>query len=584
MIDPEKRTIFMPLTLDSANRRFFTEGSWMLGGGLVLLGGALNVLVIALYDGHKYIDFLGTIPFLVLGLIAVNWFWIFLLRKWVFKEKFFIRLYHDAKEYEVTTLRKFWGIYNIDGTRLMFVDGRIGTLIGMERGYKYGRPEGFEQQHFDCVTRFLRDFLRRGYSLKYYNRSVNDANLGPLADIERNISHMKGTGIYTVETAVIRYYRMVTTTLADSEQEYYLVTCSDIDRINALDEVCEGAMRILEDSMYIGMHRLDEHEVYQFLQQYYGLKYINVSDLIRDVFKRTNKRLVAIKDITYQDMLDLDLTSDEYDEKLGVDKERESAYAAGLPQPSEEDYAAFQALQEAQARAIEERKQRAREVALARRGIDIHKTSKRKVAKILKSISEEELIAIIDEMYKLDRGESEILNQWDDEQRLASEYLHTADITGAAPDLPVYGDDLTGVTGGYVEDPGVSSGMGSDVSGYDYSNQGAVNLSKVPEASGIDLTKSPELGDVSDFLNQAAQLEEVITSQQVGVPFDQMSITGAQQVVAGTPQYTINSETFVNPQQVVGESQDDYDYDISGFAMPGMDISSGEIKFSDEGK
>lgn len=435
MINEEKRTQFIPLTLDNSNREFFSEGSWILLGCLILLQGILNVGVIALYNNNKYLNVIGTPVFLILGLIFVNWFCIFIIRKTVFKEKLLIRIYKDAKEYSVTNLSKFWGIYNIDDTRLMFVDGRIGTIIGMERGYKYGRPAGFEKVHYDCVTRFLREFLKNGYSIKYYNRSVNDANLDPLNDIERSIARMKGTGVYTIESAVIRHYRAITTTLADSEKEYYLITCRDINRINNLDQVCADAMSILGDSMYIGIHRLNEHELYGFIQDYYGLKYINVAGLIRDVFKRNNKRLVAIQEIIYQDSLDRDIESNELDERLGVSKKIDELLNGHKVDTSEEDYATYLAMKEAEQKVIEERRERARMVALARRGVDIHKTSRRKINKILKSISQEELSSIIDEMYKLDVGESQILDKWNKDVQIASELLHDTDITGEAPTL-----------------------------------------------------------------------------------------------------------------------------------------------------
>ena len=87
-----------------------------------------------------YVDFRGSIIFLVGSELLNIFFWTALIRIFPLKERVLRKIYAETKEHRTTDIGVFWGIYSIEDGKIFFVDGRCGVLVKATRGYLYGRP------------------------------------------------------------------------------------------------------------------------------------------------------------------------------------------------------------------------------------------------------------------------------------------------------------------------------------------------------------------------------------------------------------------------------------------------------------
>lgn len=378
-----KGKLFIPLTLDNSGKTFYGEGTWIFIVVLLFLMGFTAVGLASTWWSHMYVDFRGSIIFLVGSELLNIFFWTALIRIFPLKERVLRKIYAETKEHRTTDIGVFWGIYSIEDGKIFFVDGRCGVLVKATRGYLYGRPAGFEEEHFDRLAKFLRHLLTGGYTVKYYNRMVSDANIEPLNETERFISKNRTAGIYYIESSVIKFFRELSQGIADTEREYWLVGCNSVEDLPAMMTRVKQAIDMLYGSIYTEVEIEDQQGIYEFIQNYFGLTYINVQNLIKTTFRKTSKQLVEVVDILY---------SDQDNSELREAVEHDSNY---IPHVDKEDMdnsrEMFEKMQkanrEARAREYEEKVNK----VLQGRGITTAKLSKKKRKKLEKTITEEEL-------------------------------------------------------------------------------------------------------------------------------------------------------------------------------------------------
>lgn len=374
-----KEKQFIPLTLDSNGKTFYSESTWIAVIVLAGLGLLIAGSFAAMWWQYRYVDFRGTIVFLIATQVLNFLLWTTLIRIFPLKERVLRKIYAETKEHRVTDISIFWGIYNVENKVIYFVDGRCGVLVKATRGYLFGRPEGFEEEHFDKLSRFMRHILLGDYTIKYYNRMVSDANIEPLNETERLISKNRTAGIYYLESTVIKFFRELAQWIADIENEYWLIGCNCVERLPDMLIRVDQALEMLDGSIYPDAHLAEETEIYEFIQQYFGLTYINVQNLIKITFKNRSKPMIEVLDILYADQDTEELRSKiESDEHYVVDTQAE-------------DMQLFERLQEENREARESEYRDKLYRVLEDRGLKPEKLSKRKLKKLEKTVTEEEL-------------------------------------------------------------------------------------------------------------------------------------------------------------------------------------------------
>lgn len=377
-----KKKLFVPFTVDNPGRRIYDEWTWVKAIVLIALMLVFAGLWFNLYYTSMYIDFKGTIPFLIITESVNAYVWLALIRYFVIKERFLKKIYSQTKEHRVTDLSVVWGIYNVSGNMLMFIDGRCGVLVSASHGFIFGRPDGFEEMHFDKLSSFMRHILIEGYDVKYYNRMITDANLEPLKETERIVSQTPDTGIYYLEAKTIKYLRELAVKVADTERDYWLVTCNGVDRMQDMLTRVKQAMELLEGSMFTEIRLCDERDVYNFVQDYFGVFYIDVQTLFKNTFSQS-KRYIQVSEWIYADE---DLKA----RQLMIEKNEE--YRKREQEILESAYITqYKKLQEANLDMVSREQQAKYNFILQRRGINLKRISRRKYTKLVRTITQEEM-------------------------------------------------------------------------------------------------------------------------------------------------------------------------------------------------
>lgn len=402
-----RNRIFIPLTFDRTGKRFYGEGTYIKAGIVCLLfvtcmGGLLNR-----WWTTRYVSLItGSVVFLIVSQLFNLWLWLWIARKWVMKEKILKKIFSEERKHRITDIGAFWGIYSISGDKIYFVDGRCGILVTTSRGYLHGRPPNFEDTHYSMLTMFIRHVLRAGYSIKYYNRMESDANIEALRVTEQRIASQRGTGLYELTTSVIRYLRMLAPSIADTEKETFFICCDNIEMYPKMLSEVKIALEYLKGGLYTDVVICTEKGIYNFIQSYFGLSYINIKSLIRNTFKEASYEMVKLVEFIYTD-------SDLTEKSRIINGEISGIGRADAKQPieeSEDEDTRLRAEYEALQRAQEERQYKEylakTNFILASKGIDLTKFSENKLKKMRAKITPEEMEAATEELNRIRKARS----------------------------------------------------------------------------------------------------------------------------------------------------------------------------------
>ena len=291
------KKIFLPLTLDNSTKTFFS-GKQIFG---IIIFGVLLVIyqLLCIRLGTEIFFGLSFAGPLAVAIDVVGTYIIILLfRKIILQENKMMRAYQQNQNLHKTDISFFWDIFTIRDNKIFYCNGSLGVVICLTHGYLLVRAPNQEQIHRDLVKHALGNLAKQGYRFLYYNREVKDSNLGPLGVTEHNLYRYKDTNIYDAANKIIKHTYKVCQSIANTEQEYYVILADQMDAIKKLDHVAKEFLDALHGGIYVKAEVLDNQAIWDFISSLFGISYIDTSALLSKKFAEQKVQLVSVIDVT----------------------------------------------------------------------------------------------------------------------------------------------------------------------------------------------------------------------------------------------------------------------------------------------
>lgn len=237
------------------------------------------------------------------------------IRYIVFEEKFYYKMYKQMKESQIATPAAFWNIASVketmEGAILTFADAKIAILMRLERDTIIGKEEEFVEQHFDAISEFYNELVKRRYSFIQMNimePAGNDPRLHELSKlIDEGSDNPNVTKLIKMMTGYIRDITRKTL----YESDYVMIISTDINRVDQIiDDAIECAYKI-QDGAYLGYYILSSKEIIEFIKDEYGVGYFNLNEATLNMFR--NNGVITDKPFKLLEVV----YSDEVVQKLG---------------------------------------------------------------------------------------------------------------------------------------------------------------------------------------------------------------------------------------------------------------------------
>ena len=228
----------------------------------------------------------------IIGLIAVN---IFLIRKFIIEENYYLRMYEKQKQYEVAEPSIFWGVNIQNDKVLYFLDGKMGVIVKMERDTIVGKDEDFREKHYDAWSEFYKELNL--HKLKRVQMNLMDtagddprfkeldklvigakfnSNLKEL--VERQIGHIKARARNTL-----------------FEDDYFLIYVENYIPYEDLMQSVHECLGKLMKGAFVGYRVLDRTALNELFKSEFDIKYFNEDNASISIYGGVAKNVVAFK-------------------------------------------------------------------------------------------------------------------------------------------------------------------------------------------------------------------------------------------------------------------------------------------------
>lgn len=295
----ETKKVFIPLTLDNSTKRLFS-GRQIIGIVICVLALLmLQISAIRLYDAMELKTKLAGV--IAVGADLVGLYIITLIfRKVILRENEMMRNYQDSQRLQKTDISFCWDIFAIKNNRIYYCNGTQGVIVSLSHGYLLDRPSNQAELHREAIKRALGNLTKQGYSFVYFNREVQDSNLESLEETERRLSAFKGQDVYNVANDIIRYTYKVCRSVANTEQEFYLILAGDMSTIDRLSHATKEFLDSLRGSIYIRMDVLADDEIWKFISDQFGTSYIDPASLLTRKFEHNDAQFVFVEEVVHK--------------------------------------------------------------------------------------------------------------------------------------------------------------------------------------------------------------------------------------------------------------------------------------------
>lgn len=289
-----KERRFIPLTLNYEGKKAFSDAQILIAIVCVAVSAIGMIICFTIYGNHAYDGWLGTYLFLIPAIALCIYVPLLVIRKFAFKENSLKKLYANMKKFNKTSIIPFWDVFDIDGHRIMYIDGSVGVLLKIVRGYSTGRDPDHEDLHYEKTTEFLGQLLGNGYYVQFYDLEECDANTAPLDELEVDLQKMRDQTIYDVGTSFVKYFRELGEKNGIGESEYYLVRARTLESITHIDKVINDAILKLRGSLYVDCCECGYSEYMKFVRHYYNLSHIDTNTLMNLRYAEIRHNLVQV--------------------------------------------------------------------------------------------------------------------------------------------------------------------------------------------------------------------------------------------------------------------------------------------------
>lgn len=291
--------IMVPMNMEgtSYDQNFISTGKI---GVLVAL---LVCIVFAVMQVHKFIDLTPRI----IGYVAIVFVAQLVIRKAVFQEDYYAKIYKQSQKYTVTTPEVFWNIPNIQdtyrGAYLMYADGKTGVIIRAERDTITGKTADFVENHYDAISDFYKTVNQHklcSVTMNIMEPAGKDPRIDGLDSLVTAPSNPNLAKIMEMQVGEIRK----TTRETLYETEYFLIYSREGTSVDKLMAAAQECAAQLLNGAYVGFTVLDRRECTDLMRELYGVGYFDYGKAAVSVFKNSGiavNKAIELKEIRYTD-------------------------------------------------------------------------------------------------------------------------------------------------------------------------------------------------------------------------------------------------------------------------------------------
>ena len=320
--------VFFPLNISYVQSQKKTSRILRIIFGVVITI-ILEIVAIVLYNKNRYLNIIGTIPALIFMLIVGFWIGVLFINLFGIEVLKVIKIYNEAKDHQITTIQDMYNVNTIEKGKMYCYDQSVRMFIKCERGYILNRSEADFQDHQVALGQFLGTLLSNDYEVTLYNLCIENSNMEPLQNTERNLKNLVNPDLQKIGHDFIKYYRTCLGGMGKSIEDYYVVSAKDNNLQAHIQSVCSRAINILKsNSLYLDVHICDEQEIIQLNEQLLKIKGINAKELRfgGELTPNSNVvRLVAFYDAngTRYTKEDIDKLQDKYESESKKQEQKE---------------------------------------------------------------------------------------------------------------------------------------------------------------------------------------------------------------------------------------------------------------------
>ncbi len=287
--------VFIPLTLDNSTKTAWGTQQFLGVGGAAVFAVFLQIFLLIFYEDYSGLTWMAH-PIVLVSLdIALLYFTLWLVRKFIFKENELLKAYENNKHNEIADLSFLWDIFNIEDGKIYYLNGYVARVVQFKHGYVYDRPSMHEDIHRKSVQNAIASLARKGYIFKFYNREVKDSNLEPLYVTKQRISGEAGSPQFNLITDILNHTERVCSDIATIEVETFVIIAPDMYTIQGLDLATEEMIAATRSGLYSFAHKLSTNEIYDFICSLYEISSIDSDGILSRKFR--NSKLEVVREL-----------------------------------------------------------------------------------------------------------------------------------------------------------------------------------------------------------------------------------------------------------------------------------------------
>lgn len=276
--------MFVPVSVDGDN----VDESFIDSGKLIIIVAIVIIFGIAiLYVYNSMVLSIGIKLLYTLVIVSVA---LWVVRIFIIKEGYYLKVYRELKEYEVCTPALFWNVVGIsadnDGYALLtYSDLKVAIMVRVERDTITGKDEEFTETHYDAISDFYKEINLAGLKVIQMNIMEIAGKDSRLTKLDELIHKAPNKNISTLMELQINYIKNISrATLYESD--YYLVYANDAMQIRNLVSNTIEAFNQLLNGAFITFNVLSKEEIIDFIKEMYGVRLFDPSEAAVNIFKQ----------------------------------------------------------------------------------------------------------------------------------------------------------------------------------------------------------------------------------------------------------------------------------------------------------
>jgi hypothetical protein len=284
----ESNEMFIPMNmLGSVDNDAF----WTPAKGVTAAGIALSLAVVIVYSVSVEMGFLGWVIMLGLWALLTQIF----LRKIIFQEKYYMKMYRELAKHEIDTPNIFWNISGIEeldeGALCTYADGKIAIIVRCEKDTITGRDAGFLEEHYSAWSNLYKSLCEKGYLWVQMNIMEEAGKDDRINTVSKDLlSSVKNQSLKEIMEKQLGHIKRIANNSL-YENEYIMVYTTDANKVQYIEEDIKESFGELMLGAFSGIKILGVEDITDLLCEMYGVGYFDLRDATLRMFENNGTRI-----------------------------------------------------------------------------------------------------------------------------------------------------------------------------------------------------------------------------------------------------------------------------------------------------